>query len=41
MYGTTGWPETYVIDTKGIIRRKFIGAVNWTSPEIVGYLNKL
>lgn len=41
LYGTTGWPETFVIDPKGTIRRKFIGAVNWTSPEIVDYLNKL
>jgi cytochrome c biogenesis protein CcmG, thiol:disulfide interchange protein DsbE len=41
MYGTTGWPETFVIDPKGTIRRKFIGAVDWTSPEIVDYLNKL
>jgi cytochrome c biogenesis protein CcmG, thiol:disulfide interchange protein DsbE len=41
MYGTTGWPETFVIDPKGTIRRKFIGAQNWTSAEIVDYLNKL
>lgn len=41
MYGTTGWPETFVIDSSGRIRRKFIGAVNWTSPEIIDYLNKL
>jgi cytochrome c biogenesis protein CcmG, thiol:disulfide interchange protein DsbE len=41
MYGTTGWPETFVIDRNGTIRRKFIGPVNWTSPEIVNYLNKL
>lgn len=41
LYGTTGWPETFVIDRKGVIRRKFIGAVNWTSPDIVDYLNKL
>ena len=25
----------------GIVRRKFIGPVNWTSPEIVDYLQKL
>lgn len=41
MYGTTGWPETFVIDSKGTIRRKFIGAQDWTSPEIIQYLNKL
>jgi peroxiredoxin len=41
LYGTTGQPETFIIDAKGVIRRKFIGAVNWTSPEIVDYLQKL
>jgi thiol-disulfide isomerase/thioredoxin len=41
MYGTFRYPETYVIDKKGIIRRKFIGPQEWTSPEIVGYLRKL
>jgi cytochrome c biogenesis protein CcmG/thiol:disulfide interchange protein DsbE len=41
IYGTTGWPESFIIDASGKIRRKFIGAVDWTSPEILEYLNKL
>jgi len=41
LYGTFGWPESYVIDRQGVIRRKFIGAVDWTSPEITDYLGKL
>jgi cytochrome c biogenesis protein CcmG, thiol:disulfide interchange protein DsbE len=41
LYGTFGWPETYVIDRNGIIRRRFIGAVDWSSPEVVDYLSKL
>ena len=41
LYGTFGWPETYVIDRNGTIRRKFIGAVDWSSPEITDYLSKL
>jgi len=41
MYGTFRFPETYVIDKSGIIRRKFIGPQEWTSPEIVSYLKKL
>jgi cytochrome c biogenesis protein CcmG/thiol:disulfide interchange protein DsbE len=40
-YGTTRPPETFIIDKKGILRRKFIGAQDWTNPEIVSYLNKL
>jgi len=41
MYGTTGWPETYIIDRDGVLRRKFVGAVDWTSPEVIDFLNKL
>lgn len=41
LYGTTGWPETYIIDRQGVMRRKFVGAVDWTSPEVVDYLSKL
>jgi len=32
-YGTFKFPETYVVDRKGIIRRKLIGAIDWSRPE--------
>jgi cytochrome c biogenesis protein CcmG, thiol:disulfide interchange protein DsbE len=41
LYGTFRPPETYVIDRSGQIRRKFIGAQDWTSAEIVDYLAHL
>jgi len=41
LYGTIKLPETYVIDREGILRRKFVSAQNWTSPEILDYLGKL
>ncbi len=41
LYGTSMWPETYAIDGRGVIRRKFFGAVNWTDPNIVEYLKSL
>jgi thiol-disulfide isomerase/thioredoxin len=41
LYGTVQIPETYIIDKQGILRRKFIGAQVWTSPEIIGYLQKM
>ena len=41
LYGTVLIPETYIIDQHGVIRRKFIGAQDWTGPEIVDYLRKL
>ena len=41
LYGTKMFPETYIIDTRGIIRRKFIEPVDWTRPEILQYLQQL
>lgn len=41
LYGTYRFPETYLIDKNGIIRRKFIGPQDWTSPEILDSLRKL
>lgn len=41
LYGTTGWPETFIIDRQGVLRRKFVGPVNWNDPEIVQYLTSL
>ncbi len=41
LYGTYGWPESYVIDQHGVIRRKFVGPQDWTSPEVLEYLRRL
>ncbi|MGA2369337.1 MAG: TlpA family protein disulfide reductase [Candidatus Korobacteraceae bacterium] len=41
VYGTFKFPETYVIDRDGKIVRKFIGATDWTSPDLMAYFNKL
>ena len=41
LYGTAQIPETYIIDKQGILRRKFVNAQNWTSPEITSYLAHL
>ena len=41
LYGTSQIPETYVIDRNGILRRTFVSAQNWTSPEITDYLKRL
>jgi cytochrome c biogenesis protein CcmG, thiol:disulfide interchange protein DsbE len=41
LYGTFKYPETYIIDRNGIVRRKFIGAVDWNHPDILDYLSKL
>ena len=41
LYGTFKFPETYIIDRQGVLRRKFIGPIDWGTPEIVDYLAKL
>ncbi len=41
LYGTFKFPETYVIDRNGVMRRKFIGAVDWTAPDVTEFLGKL
>jgi len=41
LYHTEGWPETYIIDRQGVIRRKVVGPQNWGSPEIRAYLKSL
>jgi cytochrome c biogenesis protein CcmG/thiol:disulfide interchange protein DsbE len=40
-YGTTMYPDTYIINRDGRIDRKIIGAQDWTSPEMTAYLDTL
>ncbi len=41
LYHTEGWPETYIIDRTGVIRRKIVGDPDWYNPEIREYLKGL
>jgi cytochrome c biogenesis protein CcmG/thiol:disulfide interchange protein DsbE len=41
LFHTDMWPETYVIDRHGIIRRKFVGPQDWSSPEIRSFLKSM
>jgi cytochrome c biogenesis protein CcmG/thiol:disulfide interchange protein DsbE len=38
-YGTTMYPETYVIDRDGRINSKIVGPQDWTSPAMMAYLD--
>ena len=40
-YGTTMYPETYVIGRNGRLDRKIVGPQDWTSPVLTAYLDKL
>jgi cytochrome c biogenesis protein CcmG/thiol:disulfide interchange protein DsbE len=41
LFHTDMWPESYAIDQNGFIRRKFVGAQDWSSPEIRSFLKSL
>ena len=40
-YGTKLFPETWFIDKRGVIRARFDGARDWTSPLVVNYIDAL
>jgi peroxiredoxin len=40
-FGTSIYPETYVIDQRGIIARKIIGPQEWDSPALLVYFQSL
>lgn len=37
-YGITGVPETFIVSPAGVILKKIIGPLEWTSPETLAYL---
>ena len=41
LFHTEMWPETYVIDRNGYIRSKYVGATDWSDPEIRAFLKSL
>lgn len=40
-YGVKGVPESFLIDRKGILRRKIIGPIQWDNPHIVPHLRQV
>ena len=40
-YGTSIYPETYIVDRKGRIARKVIGPQQWDSPDMIRYFDAL
>jgi cytochrome c biogenesis protein CcmG/thiol:disulfide interchange protein DsbE len=40
-FGTSMYPETYVIDRHGKIARKIIGFQEWDSPEMLAYFDSI
>ena len=40
-YGTSMYPETYIVDRHGRIARKIIGPQKWDSPEMLAYFDSI
>ncbi len=40
-YNTTGVPETFIIDKRGVVSKIDIGAVDWGKPENYEYIKRL
>jgi len=40
-FGTFKYPESYIIDKMGILRKKVIGAINWQEQSVVDFINSL
>ena len=40
-YGLTGVPESYIINKKGVLVKKVIGGLDWSSPEVVSFIESL
>lgn len=40
-YGVTGVPETYIVDKKGVLRKRVLGGADWNSAEAKSFINDL
>ena len=40
-YRTTGVPESFIVDKDGILVKKIIGPLDWTTPEIFHFIQNL
>ena len=40
-YGTSKFPETYILDRDGRVAEKLIGAIDWQDPRIVSFVQEL
>lgn len=40
-FGTTLFPETWIVDKRGVIRARFDGAKEWSNPAVVEYVDQI
>lgn len=41
LYGTFKFPETYIIDRKGRLAEKIVGAYDWNDPRMLAFVREL
>ena len=41
VYGLRGIPETFIVDKKGVLRKKVIGPYEWDSPDVLALISSL
>ena len=41
LYGTTGVPESFIINKQGIVEKVVIGPMDWATPEVVDFFQNL
>ncbi|OQY23140.1 MAG: hypothetical protein B6I37_05915 [Desulfobacteraceae bacterium 4572_35.2] len=40
-FGVSKYPETFIIDSEGVIRERVIGGIDWSSSQMITYLRSL
>ena len=40
-YKTTGVPESFIINKQGILEKIIVGPLDWSAPEVLGFLQQL
>ncbi len=40
-YGVSGFPNTFIVDKKGLIVKKIVGPVDWGAAEVIAMINEL
>ena len=40
-YGVTGVPESFIVDKKGILVKKIVGPIDWSTPKIFRFFRDL
>ena len=41
LYGTTGVPESFIINKEGLIEQIIIGPMDWATPDVVRFFRDL